>query len=295
MRLTLMIGIFALSISLNAVASDKQTLGNIWGAIKDVAKEKIDVAKEKIDSRLKPANARTLPQPSDNKPGSSQFIDYGFYSVDYNCYHRGFNYIRYESVPDQGSLERYEPFHKEPALRTDCPSQKTTASYKKRYGQEQYHRGHGTHQNIWDHNLKWMMLTNRMTNVVPQNGVLNASGLWRKLEKRVECARDETTVTVYLGNDWGMDKSNDHFVRSHGVTTPDYLWRVHVYASHPNQAYVWHMPNDATPSSNSYAAHRVSLADLQNVTKDDFIWPMPMTWLDAKGRDPYQNTTCSWK
>ena len=228
--------------------------------------------------------------------GRSVDIDYGFFEVNYSCEHRGFNYLNYRTVPDQGSYPRHEPFYDEPGLtRADCPPQKTTRSYKKRAGQAQYHRGHGNHQNIWDHNKDWMVLTNRMTNVVPHNGVQNASGLWRKLEVRVECARDQTTVNVYLGNDWGNDASNDHFVRSHGVTTPDHLWRVHVYDSHPNQAFAWYMANDEKAKIGQESMYRITLAELKAATADDFAWPIPPQWVDAHGADPYQHITCSWK
>jgi endonuclease G len=222
-------------------------------------------------------------------------IDYGFYSVNYNCGHRGFNYIKYQTVPDSGNNKRVEPFTKDETLPVDCPSQTTTDSYKKRAGQEQYHRGHGNHQNIWDHDMKLQALTNMMTNVVPHHGVQNSTGLWRILERRIECARDQTTVQVYLGNDWGVDSSNDHFVASHGVTTPDYLWRVHVYNDNPNQAYAWLIPNSGDAKKESEGAYRVTLEELKEVLDDDFDWPMPAKWANGKGLDPHIQTTCSWK
>jgi endonuclease G len=231
---------------------------------------------------------------STNGPYKSIDLNYGFYRVNYNCVHRGYNYVYYDSVPDSGKLPRYEPFELEPRLSSsDCPGQKTSGSYKAPRGAELYHRGHGTHQNIWDHDVKLMRLTNRMTNVVPHHGVQNTAGLWRALEKRVECARDLTTAHVFLGNAWGNDASNDYFVKSHGVTTPDYLWRVHTYDSHPNQAYVWVMKNNGDARPRNEDAQRVTLEQLKKMTVNDFTWPIPTNWVDGKGRDPYYKARCS--
>lgn len=257
------------------------------------AKQKISSQLEKRQSSNAPGGA---PQRVEKRDERSVDIDYGFYQVNYSCEHRGFNYVKYRTVPDGGSIPRYEPFFLEPALqKLGCPSQKTADSYKQRPGQDMYHRGHGNHQNIWDHSETLMAMTNRMTNVVPHHGVQNTRGLWRELERREECARDKTTVIVFLGNDWGDDESNDHFVKSHGVTTPDYLWKVHIYAENPRQAYAWYMPNDGEATPRQSQQYRISLSDLRKKTADDFDWPFPEGLSDGEGLDPYAKLTCSIK
>lgn len=292
MRSKANLGLLALSISIfssSAIADSEWVLSKIKSKISD----KISDYKESKQAEGELAEVHVIAKRHDSR---SVDLDYGFYKVNYSCEHRGYNYLKYTTVKDSGKIKRYEPFHKEPELeKLNCPSQKTTNSYKKQYGQKQYHRGHGTHQNIWDHNLNYMKATNLMVNVVPHNGVQNASGLWRNLEKRVECARDVTEVTVYLGNDWGNDTSNDLFVKTHGVTTPDFLWRVHTYKSHPNQAFAWYIPNDEIAKSSDSKAYRVTLNELRDKTADDFDWPIPASWNDAKTIDPYTKTRCSYQ
>tara|TARA_Y100000310_G_C20677023_1_gene813688 strand:+ start:2224 stop:3120 length:897 start_codon:yes stop_codon:yes gene_type:complete len=277
--------IFSTSAEADSIRS---TLSNWAEKAKDKA---IDYAESRKNNKSEPVDVKAR----DNGDGTVS-LDYGFYNVNYSCSHRGFNYLSYTTVPDQGKIKRYKPFHKEDALSKfpNCPSQKKTSSYRKGKNQPQYHRGHGNHQNIWDHDINMMMATNMMTNVVPHNGVQNTAGLWRELEERVECARDRTDVTVYLGNDWGNDGSNDYFKASHGVTTPDRIWRVHVYKSHPNKAFAWLIPNDEVAKRNDDFAYRVSLKELKNALSDDYAWPIPLTWKDASSeKDPYYKKTCS--
>jgi endonuclease G len=236
-----------------------------------------------------------------NSPNHNVIVDYGFYQVNYNCDKRGYNYVTYSTVPDTGNNPRVKPFELENALKQhNCNSQKTTSTYRltneeKAKNGGVYHRGHGNHSNIWDHSVKLMSLTNRMTNVVPQDGVQNTRGLWRKLEERVECARDKTTVHVWLGNDWGTNRDNDYFVDTHGVETPDYLWRIHVYDSEPNVAYAWYFPNDKIATLRDENKYRVNVEFLKNKTSGNYNLTLPKGIKDAQGNDPYKYTKCSLK
>lgn len=230
------------------------------------------------------------------REGDQLIIDYGAYVVHYNCKRRGYDYSTFKAIADHGNLPRYEPFHKEPLLDDyDCPSQKKTSSYKKTPGNPQYHRGHGVNSNPFDHSEYYMSLTNRMTNIVPHNGVQNASGLWRGLETRVECARDVAPVRVYLGNIWGDDTSNDLFVETHGVATPDYLWRIHVYEKYPNDAFAWVIKNDETTKKKDENSARVSLSKLKSLLADEYEISLPANLQTATSRDPYTNAKCSLK
>ncbi|MEG3765067.1 DNA/RNA non-specific endonuclease [Alteromonas sp. 14N.309.X.WAT.G.H12] len=228
--------------------------------------------------------------------GEQLVIDYHRFTVYYDCNRRGFDYSTFVAHEDVGDLPRYEPFNKEPLLENyDCPSQKTTSSYKKTPGHPQYHRGHGITSNHNDDSEYYMSLTNRMTNVVPHNGVQNTRGLWRHLEKRVECARDVAPVTVYLGNYWGNDTSNDLFIRTHGVPTPDYIWRIHVYDKYPNQAFVWLIKNDESTLPADEDSARVDLEKLKTLLSSEYDISLPDEWVTSNNKDPYRNLTCSLK
>lgn len=236
-----------------------------------------------------------------NYENKSIDIDYGDFQINYSCFHAGYNYAKYNTVPDRGSESRYSPFHLDKStLKSWCPSQISTKSYYRKKGETQYDRGHGVHQNIWDHSRETMKKTNMMTNIVPQNRKQNRYGLWRKLETRVECARDlkdsagmSTSTSVFLGNIWGDDKSNDHFRRSHLVTTPDFLWRVHVYPTDPNKAYAWIIPNDANAKLSNEHQYRATMHEIAE--RAEYPIQFPKGWSDATDTDPHVEIKCSWK
>lgn len=288
MKLQTILALTLLACSASAEAISLNEISKTWNEAKSLVSQK---------KASQPNSAELTPAVILKRNSDSIILDYTAFQVNYSCTHRGYNYLRYVTVPDSGYFSREEKFELEPALDgTDCPNQKTANTYRQTPGQPLYHRGHGTHQNIWDHSREIMQFSNRMTNVVPQNGVQNTDGLWRELEKRVECARDLTTVTVYLGNEWGNDSSNDYFVKSHGVTTPDYLWRIHTYKSHPNIAFAWLIPNDPKAGAKDDLAYRISLDELRRLTADDYSWPIPSQWQDAGGMvDPYTKRRCSLK
>lgn len=230
-------------------------------------------------------------------------LAYKNFTINYSCTRAGYNYVVYDTVPDSGNLPRYQPFHLEPRILTEgkmCLPQRSTKTYKRPKSDTQYDRGHGVHQNIWDHDKDTMKDTNYMSNIVPQERTQNRSGLWRTLEKRIECARDlksssgqATSTSVFLGNVWGTDSSNDHFRLSHGVITPDFLWRVHVYPDRPGQAYAWLFPNNKEAKSSNESQFRVRLSDI--VKRAEYDLHFPESWVDATDQDPHVKTYCSWK
>lgn len=236
---------------------------------------------------LHPSLAATTPVSVD--------LDYGFMQVNYSCIHRGYNFGHYITYPDKGFEDRYESFHQEDALLgMDCPQQKTTQTYKSPKGRPLYHRGHGVASNFWDDSVEKMAISNRMTNVVPQHGEQNTRGLWRGLEMRVECSRDLIDTEVWVGNIWGADASNDYFVRSHGVTTPDGLWVAIRYGTESQDVFVWAFPNDGEASVKKEMNYRISLDKLQDLL--DYPLPQSLVRLRASfEHDPYKKISCSQK
>jgi hypothetical protein len=78
---------------------------------------------------------------------------------------------------------------------------------------------------------------------------------------QAECYRDLTDLVIYGGVIWGFDKSNDWFIDSHGVETPDYWWRLH-YRVDSGTYDAWLMANSATSDRNQMERYRVSLSEL---------------------------------
>lgn len=195
-------------------------------------------------------------------------LEYPNWQIEYNCDKKGYQYFHYVTVPDSGNIGRVSKFTREDRLPEGC-GQKSTYSYKLPKGSPiTYDRGHGVHQNIWDHNQDLMILSNKMANIVPQASQLNRRGVWRKTEELTECYRDIGTVEVWGGVIWGDDSSNDHFIVSHGVVTPDFLWKVIKF---PNgEVNAWLMPNDNTPTAVKMDTYLVSPAKIENAIGKKF-------------------------
>lgn len=198
-------------------------------------------------------------------------LKYKHWEIDYNCDKRGFENFHYFTVKDSGTLERYSTFHQEQMLPKRCQQFKTKPYSLPAKTSQKYHRGHGVHQNIWDHSKSLMTQSNSMANIVPQAAKLNSTGGWRVTEKLTECYRDIGVVEVWGGNLWGNDTTNDFFVKSHGVVTPDYLWKVIKFPD--GEVNAWLFPNDNSPTSSKSDAYLVSPKKIERLTHLKFNLP----------------------
>ncbi|CCQ09832.1 endonuclease precursor [Pseudoalteromonas luteoviolacea B = ATCC 29581] len=195
------------------------------------------------------------------------YINYDSWQIWYNCEKRGYEYFHYTTVKDEGNLSRFSPFHQEDSLPENC-RQFSTSPYRTDEDNPKFDRGHGVHQNIWDHSKELMERSNSMANIVPQASYLNRYGVWRKTEELTECYRDLGKVEVWGGVIWGDNTSNDYFLKSHGVVTPDFLWKVIIL---PNkETYAWLMPNDDTPKAQLINDYLISPKELSQKVKLDF-------------------------
>ncbi len=195
-------------------------------------------------------------------------LNFEKWTIDYSCQHRGYQYFTYTVGPDRGELKRFKPFHQESKLPRQCQQFKTSTYRLPKSEPISYDRGHGVHQNIWDGSKALMKTSNSMANILPQASKLNRRGAWRQTEKLTECWRDKGPVTVYGGVVWGSDSSNDHFKRSHGVTTPDYLWKVIEYPDGDVQA--WLFPNSNAPTIERIDQYLVAPARLEKISGKRF-------------------------
>ena len=84
----------------------------------------------------------------------------------------------------------------------------------------------------------------------PVSGYYSLTGLVTSIKPlQAECYRDLTDLVIYGGVIWGFDKSNDWFIDSHGVETPDYWWRLR-YRVDSGTYDAWLMANSATSDRN---------------------------------------------
>lgn len=79
--------------------------------------------------------------------------------------------------------------------------------------------------NHLDHNETIIKESMYMTNIMPQTLVLNR-GAYLAAEEVFECYRDIVNIRSILGIIMGDNTANDYFVKSHGVRTPDFYWRI---------------------------------------------------------------------
>lgn len=192
-------------------------------------------------------------------------LKYSGFTVWLNCDKRGAEYFRYSLTKDKGNLDRSESFLLDPRVPKRC-QQKQADTYKKR-GQ-MWHRGHQVPANNLDDNAKGIYESNYMTNIMPQTGVMN-TGAWYQTEYITECYRDISDVTVYGGAIWGNDSSNDHFVRSHGVITPDAFYKILVRHDR-NDAIAWIVPNDFDAKKSRLDDYIVSVASVEKIAGIEF-------------------------
>lgn len=214
-------------------------------------------------------NKNTDNQFQENPNDNVVFIDYDFYQLNYNCDKGGFDNFMYTTVPDANiDLSRHSPFYYDKQVTELCKydserskKAQNTKTYKSPSRKNpQYDRGHGTHQNIWDHDKSLMKTTNYMSNIVPQEKNQNRKGLWRHSEKLTECYRDLGTVKVVGGNIWGNDSSNDYFLNSHGVVTPDFLFKIMLINNKP---YSFIVPNNPEATSENHSKYMTSINDIE--------------------------------
>lgn len=98
---------------------------------------------------------------------------------------------------------------------------------------------------------------NYITNILPQISSFNR-GVWLDIETKVSELALSNNLTI-IGGVIFNDTSNDHFLESHGVKTPDFWWKVLIVNG--NETLAWLLPNKNNLKSESY--YRLSLSDLK--------------------------------
>lgn len=109
-----------------------------------------------------------------------------------------------------------------------------------------------------------------------------------------ECYRDIASVQVYGGVIYS-DTTNDYFLTSHGIRTPDFFWKTIITAnpSGGSRAISWLIPNSATLGSlDSYIASIDELEDTFGAGTIDISAPANVkamlpaaTWPQPSGGD----------
>ena len=167
----------------------------------------------------------------------SVLIQYSGYELEFNCENKTALRWRYNLTTDIGSAKRPSSYYIDPRFKREC-QQKSTGAYGAGYD-----RGHLVTSNHMDFDAIYIKEAHYMTNIVPQISTFN-QGIWQETELITECYRDFNPISIYGGLVYS-DSSNDYFLLSHGIKTPDYFWKVLVTQDNKGnvKSIAWYIPN----------------------------------------------------
>lgn len=186
-------------------------------------------------------------------------VEYEGFTLWLDCARHGATKFSYIARRDTGNVPRINKFSFDRKLPTEC--QQTN---HKGYGHN-YDRGHLVPANHLDHSKKAVWQSNFMTNILPQAANMNR-GAWLLTEEITECYRDIESLQIIGGVIWGSNPSDDYFLQSHSVRTPDAFWKVIIRGSDQNQeAIAWIVPNSQAAKASQLDQYLVSIADLERV------------------------------
>ena len=189
--------------------------------------------------------------------------DYNGFRLIYDCTDRTALHYRYTLQADTGSAARPSTFTFDPTLPAGCLQQTSTASYESVH--PGYDRGHLVMSNHMDSDSALIRRANYLSNIVPQVSGFNR-GIWLEAETVAECYRDLAPVQVYGGVVHGDTASdtNDFYLSSHGIRTPEFLWKALITtdpATGAGKAIAWLIPN--TTGLGALDRYIVSIAELE--------------------------------
>lgn len=187
-------------------------------------------------------------------------LDYQGFTLWLDCNKRGPVKFEYVAHKDNGDFPRQKDFQLDPSVPTECQQFSSKA-----YGQG-YDRGHQVPANHLDGSETAIMQSNYMTNILPQTSQMNR-GAWERTEEIIECYRDIEDLDVIGGVIWGNNPSDDFFVKSHGVQTPDAFWKVILRGrGQDERAIAWIIPNSTAATAKNLDQYLVSIDELEKTT-----------------------------
>ena len=213
----------------------------------------------------------------------------------------------YELVgPDRTNFGRLPSYSYGEELPQEC-QQKSQDSYDhpdctdpRQSNEYCFDRGNLVMSNHLDNSLKNIEEVNTMTNILPQAAGLNeVGGAWFFSELIVECARDVIYVNkqVVLGGALYTDESNDYFLESHGIPTPDYYWKVvirYFTDNHPQPSVAgWVIPNHYTAVDEKlWTEYLTPVAHIKLLARDDMA-ELPVAFTEVGSENDWDvPSTC---
>lgn len=194
-------------------------------------------------------------------------LEYDGFSIKLDCERRGAVRFEYTAMADTGNLPRKHTFSRdEESEIADRCQQKSVYSYASEH--EGYDRGHLVPANHLDHSPEAIRQSNFMTNILPQHRNMNR-GAWLLTEEIIECVRMETPLQVIGGVIWGFNPHDDYYLKSHGVRTPDYFWKL-VIRKNNGEAIAWIIPNSGEATRSKLDDYLVAIEVLEDAVDETF-------------------------
>ena len=227
----------------------------------------------------------TPPQMQISVLSNQLLLDYGGFRLLYDCDLKSAIRFEYKLDRDTVNFSRPSTFNLDPNLSKNCGQQLTTNSYASVVSG--WDRGHLVASNHMDYDVAYLLRANYMTNIVPQLAGFN-QGLWKETENITECYRDLAPVQV-IGGIIYSDSSNDFFLASHGIQSPDFFWKTLITTNSNNQIETisWLFPNqNGLADLNSSI---VSIDELERKVGSDLVG------LDLASAIKLQKAAKSWE
>lgn len=137
---------------------------------------------------------------------------------------------------------------------------------------------------------------NYITNILPLAAAFyRRGGAWNQTEEIISCARTMNNVqrqTIFGGPIFTSD-SNDYFLGSHGIPTPDEFWKVVIrYFNNesPPEVVAWRMPNEFTSTKDKLDEFVVTIKELKSITFDEMP-ELPTSYIEKKSSWPLECVT----
>jgi endonuclease G len=197
-----------------------------------------------------------------------EILQYSHYSLQYDCKEKRADRFTYTLTSTiDGIAKRPQAFNFDPTYKKECQQFSNDA-----YGNG-YDRGHLVTSSHMDMDRKSRLESHYVTNMLPQVGSFN-KGIWQATEQISSCIRESRDITVYGGVIFD-DPSNDIFLKSHGVKTPDYWWKVLVTKGQDGNTNIisWLFPNQE--GLGALDQYLVSVAEIESKINDD-LGPIPI-------------------
>lgn len=212
-------------------------------------------------------------------PSAIWRIDHEGFTIWLDCIEHGAVRFRYNAQRDTGNAPRDDEYRFDPDAPPECQPI-STDTFHTVDPAPKYDRSHLVPVNHLDYSEEAVRQSFYMSNILPMTTTLNRSA-WYATEQIVECYRDQDELLVIGGVVWGDDESNDYFVGSHGIKTPDKFWKVVIRGN--GKTIAWLIPNNADATRANLDKFLITPKRLQKATGAK-LPEVPKAWQKKKPR-----------